>query len=457
MAGSPNDRLISWKEIAAYLGIDARSAMRWENERGLPVHRVPGGKRSAVFAFRGEIDAWLSSRPRVTESPQAAPPPAPAARIHPMAWTAIGAAVAIIAVLAVLFGTSRVRGSNRSASHYAFVGERLVAIDASGRHIWEREFPGLITKPGAGAWRLGAERIRKVDLDGDGRLEILVVTHAIKDPVNGQSIISSELQCFDLDGRLKWTFRPQYTAEFARSEFAPPWVIYDFTVARDARGPAVWALVNHHLWWPAFLIRLDAQGRDSVQYVSSGQLASIGFFDDGGLRRILIGGYNNEYRAGSLAVLDPDAPPAISPQSKSSEYHCADAACPTAALSQFFVFPRSELSDIVGQPTNPAVAIRLAEKQVQVDTYEAGKDTEHRSIYTFSRTPELTLLDQLFNDGYWQLHRHFESAGKIRHTDTACPARVRPTPVRLWSRSSGWQTLNSTGKSAALARKSPAS
>src|SRR4051812_14664025 len=60
---SPGDNsatlLHSWKEIAAYLGRDVRTVMRWAKDKGLPVHRVPGGVRAAVFAYREEMDAWL--------------------------------------------------------------------------------------------------------------------------------------------------------------------------------------------------------------------------------------------------------------------------------------------------------------------------------------------------------------------------------------------------------------
>lgn len=55
-------RLDSWKSIAEYLGRNVRTVTRWADERGLPVRRVPGGKRQAVFAYTGEIDAWLNSR-----------------------------------------------------------------------------------------------------------------------------------------------------------------------------------------------------------------------------------------------------------------------------------------------------------------------------------------------------------------------------------------------------------
>lgn len=54
-----NQRLDSWKEIAEYLGRDVRTVIRWEKEKGLPVRRVPGGKRQSVFAMTGEIDEWL--------------------------------------------------------------------------------------------------------------------------------------------------------------------------------------------------------------------------------------------------------------------------------------------------------------------------------------------------------------------------------------------------------------
>jgi len=65
-------RLDSWKEIAAYLCRGERTAKRWETERALPVHRVPGG-RGSVYAFTAELDQWLISttaeRPEGTEGP----------------------------------------------------------------------------------------------------------------------------------------------------------------------------------------------------------------------------------------------------------------------------------------------------------------------------------------------------------------------------------------------------
>src|SRR5512138_541847 len=59
------DRLDSWKEIAAFLDRGIRTVQRWEREEGLPVHRLAHDKRGSVYARRDELAAWWESR-RVT-------------------------------------------------------------------------------------------------------------------------------------------------------------------------------------------------------------------------------------------------------------------------------------------------------------------------------------------------------------------------------------------------------
>lgn len=63
-----NQRLDSWKEIATFFGRDERTVRRWEKERGLPVHRVPGGGRSGVFAYTDELREWLKGRAEELDS-----------------------------------------------------------------------------------------------------------------------------------------------------------------------------------------------------------------------------------------------------------------------------------------------------------------------------------------------------------------------------------------------------
>lgn len=59
--GPPNRRLDSWKEIAAFFDRDERTVRRWEKERSLPVHRMPGKPRGSVYAFSSELSKWLNT------------------------------------------------------------------------------------------------------------------------------------------------------------------------------------------------------------------------------------------------------------------------------------------------------------------------------------------------------------------------------------------------------------
>jgi TolB-like protein/Flp pilus assembly protein TadD len=55
------ERLDSWKAIADHLGREVRTVQRWERERRLPVHRLPGGDKPRVYALKSELDQWLQA------------------------------------------------------------------------------------------------------------------------------------------------------------------------------------------------------------------------------------------------------------------------------------------------------------------------------------------------------------------------------------------------------------
>lgn len=58
----PEDRLDSWKEIAAYLNRDVTTVQRWEKREGMPVHRHLHDRMGSVYASRVELDAWARTR-----------------------------------------------------------------------------------------------------------------------------------------------------------------------------------------------------------------------------------------------------------------------------------------------------------------------------------------------------------------------------------------------------------
>ena len=64
MPQTPEDRLDSWKEIAAYLQRGVRTVRRWEKEEGLPVHRQVHQVLGSVYGYKSEIEAWRQRRAR---------------------------------------------------------------------------------------------------------------------------------------------------------------------------------------------------------------------------------------------------------------------------------------------------------------------------------------------------------------------------------------------------------
>src|SRR6266705_299473 len=63
----PDKKLVSWKEIASYLGREVRTVQRWERTEGLPVHRHEHQKKSTVYAYTSELDEWFKNRQPVDD------------------------------------------------------------------------------------------------------------------------------------------------------------------------------------------------------------------------------------------------------------------------------------------------------------------------------------------------------------------------------------------------------
>jgi tetratricopeptide (TPR) repeat protein len=61
--GTGGRRLVGWKTIGQFLHCTERTARRWEAHRGMPVHRIPGGGRSSVWASTDELSSWLQALP----------------------------------------------------------------------------------------------------------------------------------------------------------------------------------------------------------------------------------------------------------------------------------------------------------------------------------------------------------------------------------------------------------
>jgi hypothetical protein len=196
MLGASNRRLDSWKEIAAYLGRDIRTAMRWAKERQLPVHRARGEASRSVHAFSDDIDSWLLAPARASEVwPPRAQTPLPGGR----RWMAGAAgALSLLFLLAAIPHWPKVREGQLdrppqvvrtqypvpSPVHVAAAdldGDGHLDLIVTSADSSVRIFPGT----GTGAFRqavlLAATpgtnpfHIYTSDLNGDGRPDLVIV------------------------------------------------------------------------------------------------------------------------------------------------------------------------------------------------------------------------------------------------------------------------------------------
>jgi len=147
--GDPRGRRLStWKEIASFFACDERTVKRWEGARGLPVHRIPNGVRSPVFAYEGELRAWLNSHESVetASSPEKIAPSSKPAFLRKRSVVA-GAVVALgVAVLAGGIFGARLTGASwpqlaQTQSHMHRPNSEALAFYRAGLFEWQSRTP----------------------------------------------------------------------------------------------------------------------------------------------------------------------------------------------------------------------------------------------------------------------------------------------------------------------------
>jgi tetratricopeptide (TPR) repeat protein len=163
------ERLESWKEIAAYLNCGERTAKRWEKTRDLPVRRLPGGP-SRVFAFQRDVDLWrqrvateeidaeneareglqgegwtpaLLAQPAATARSVFADAAAPRLHTRPsrlFRFATLGASVALLAFLILGVGFHR-SPATRVEAHSHVPSAEARNLYLSGRFYWNKRTP----------------------------------------------------------------------------------------------------------------------------------------------------------------------------------------------------------------------------------------------------------------------------------------------------------------------------
>jgi hypothetical protein len=433
------------------------------------VHRVPGGRRGAVFAFRHEIDTWLRSRelgadrdPAAASHPAITGPAPSTARKGAGRSVRVAAAVAAVlcllvaAVVAATWGSRPGAGARSAApprlDKLGYDAREIVARASDGTVLWRYTTPRAIVTPiletGSPPWYALA------DLDDDGRPEVLAtVPLAVEGAeVPGQDLARDELHCFSADGRLLWKVRLEDELSFRAGHFGPPWLAGRVVAYRTREGWRIAWTQAHHTWWPSLLVVLDAKGTRLSTFVHAGSIRALLALESNGRTYLLAGGVANPYRAAFLALLDAEAVRGHGPVPAGSAYECLG--CSEELPLRYFLFPPSDINQVSGLPYNSLVRIVPFGDEVEAFTMESNGNESSTAEMNFRFSRDLRLLDARSSDSF-AAHEQYERAGRLDHPVARCPWYRRPPPVREWTAAEGWRDIRPLGPESAAGAEPP--
>jgi hypothetical protein len=404
----------SWKEIAAYLGCDERTCLRWEKERGLPVHRAGGGaSKSLVFAYKSELDEWLGKRgsEKTVKLPLEAvragfrSRPALPFALASLGFLIIGAAILFLFIL-------KPSGPQLSEPcNFHIEGSTLIVTNRKDSELWRYEtgVEDLMDEPSyrahLGRKRIGIDseplmpRIKFEDIDDDGRVEVLINIRSLDDSA------PSFLLCLDAEGKPLWSYTPGREMVFGQRRFSPDYFIDGIDVLKFPRTRTkVVVFARHKPDFPSCLAVLDVRGRKLGEYWNSGRITDYALADiDGdGLPALVIVGTNNEYRKGFLAVLDPDFVWGGSPQTgpfQSPDLKPGSEIC-------YLLFPRTDVDKIEFSQRECMLMVEVLKNNVLMTLSQGG-----RIIYELK--PSMEVYSVIISDAYKEKFHKFQAEGLI--------------------------------------------
>jgi hypothetical protein len=381
--------LVSWKEIATYLGVGVRTAQLWESTRGLPVRRLPG-PRGQVSALVSDLDTWKAGAAPV--------PPIGLPGAGWRAWRWAGAAT-IVALLAAAFWwwLRPVR-----PAHFRVVQDTLIVSDDAGRELWRKPFPPLHEN----AYRLPGQ-VWIGDLDG--RKGSVVFLESREDA-------AESLIVYDNRGAEQWRFTPGYQVHTGDRAFNPPFHPEQVLVARLGRARE-WriALTSTHLHYPSQVALLDAHGRLLREYWHSGHLRHLLAMDltRQGWNTLVVTGISNPRKTSTLLVLDPDHFTGASAE-ESPAYQLQGIASPVETAR--VLFPRSCINEKL-EPFSTVTRLWREGEGIGLEVQQQ-LDPPGATLF-YHLNADLSVRDVGIGTSFERAHQALHAAGVIDHEFTA--------------------------------------
>jgi excisionase family DNA binding protein len=412
-----NEELYSWKEIASYLQVTVRTAQKWEKERSLPVHRLPGG-RGRILAYVSELEAW--KRSGEGPGPQEAVPRESAGAFPVSRKLTLRRALpaASLLVLSIIFG-SWLWSRQGQPAHWRLEGRTLVMSDTGNHELWRWDAEDPFGSHLTPEFNEKMHRFIAVeDLDDDGNSETLVV------PVPGNVLKAAKsipLICLDRNGKEKWRFVPGRRVSSGRENFPDFYVVVNFRVARMGKDRPKSILVSGIQIpdYPCQIALLDAHtGMPLREYWHSGHIGSgiatmeLWDLDGNAVSEIYLAGANNGLFRRTLVVLDPDRFAGAS-QEQNPEYQLQG--FPPGREIRRVIFPRTWLD--LGGDIGMFYSLYLVPDGFVVGASVGDPNNRVNLDYYFSATGQFLKISP--GNGFIIEYEKALRSGRLDHSFTA--------------------------------------
>jgi serine/threonine protein kinase len=261
-------------------------------KRRFRVMDVVAGFAVNVQTHVRKLDVWRSGHQRAPDDETGQPIRPVIARSSNRRirmWVLCGIAMACVITAAVWWQSGLMK--RRSPVRTKLVGSILTALDEDDRPVWSYRLPN-VPDDHTGAL---TQRVSFVDLDGDGRKELLYVYFS-PDAKNA----SPTVYCINQDGKARWTWQPGRTVRTPLGrQYSGPFFVNLIGVLNQARKDGGRIVVgSHHMFdWPYQLALLSAEGKVVSEYWHAGWFFDMNIvdFDCDGIEEVLLGGVNDSY------------------------------------------------------------------------------------------------------------------------------------------------------------------
>lgn len=427
--GRPARPLVTWKQIADYLGVSERTAQLWERTRGLPVRRVRGGAKGSVYAVPEEIDEWLRGAGAGLE--EELPPPR-----RKLAYGAVIVAAALAGVLLIVFWP-KLRLLWAEPASARFENGVLVAYDDQGRELWRRraEPPGDVHDA---LLNPAHSKAAVFDINGDGAREVLALEVFESANPDGTALAARDLISLTSSaGRLIWRREPEFgLLDSTGRRFSDDWGVLALLATSVGPEERLWVAAGHRTRFPGVVAEVKPDGTLKMLFANHGHVRSVAAVEAQGRFWLVVGGATNALQGGFIALLDPAKGFAKAPDGGPPRYRMANPAENDPAA--YYQIPALDLTLATLSDVNHVYQIETGPQGV-IARAEVGR-AECCVLYLEFDPPLQPRLVRV-TAACGLVHQQLEKRGALDHPFEKCPHFQQPLELRRWRPGEGWTTV----------------